>query len=227
MNELVAIVPSRGRPLAISALLASFRETCTASTLLVVAIDDDDPRYGEYMSFEPGVVLHVTPGPSTMVRTLNDAALRFSGAAPAIAFMGDDHRPRTVGWDRAYLDALTEMKTGIVYGNDLFQHEAIPTQAAMTTDIVRTLLHMAPPTLTHLFVDNYWKDLGTRAGCLRYLPHVVVEHVHPFAGKAELDAGYHRVNAPSMYARDHSEYAIYAEHHLADDVAKVRALRDA
>lgn len=225
MNELVVIVPSRGRPHAVAELVQAFRETCTMQTTLVVAIDDDDPKYIGYMAFEAGTVLHITEGPSTMVKTLNDAAMRFSRAAPAIAFMGDDHRPRTIGWDAAYLNALTEMRTGIVYGNDLFQGEAIPTQVAMTTDIIRALGHMAPPELTHLFVDNYWKDLGNAAGCLRYLPGVVVEHLHPFAGKGDLDEGYHRVNAPSMYANDQHTYALYVDYRLAADITKVRGLR--
>ncbi len=47
-------------------------------------------------------------------------------------------------------------------------------------------------------VDNYWRDLGTAAGCLTYLPDAIVEHLHPSAGKAALDEGYGRVNAPEM-----------------------------
>ena len=84
---------------------------------------------------------------------------------------------------------------------------------------------MAPPTLTHLFVDDYWRMLGRTAGCLRYLPDVVVEHVHPFAGKAAMDEGYARVNDHAMYARDHAAFAAWSAEHLGDDIAKVQALR--
>ena len=145
----------------------------------------------------------------------------------AIGFMGDDHRPRTVGWDTAYLEALRELGSGIVYGNDLLQGERIPTQVAMTTDIVRELGFMAPPVLKHLYVDNFWRDLGTAAGCLRYLSNVVVEHMHPIAGKAPWDDGYARVNAPTMYSGDANAYAKWAAMDLAAAVEKVRALRAA
>jgi len=239
MPDLVVIVPSRGRPEAAEELAATFAETCTADTVLCFAIDDDDPRLPGYK----GVVqfaqaqnrlvgeVTVTNG-RNMVDALNHTAawmVKPENAHPpyAIAFMGDDHRPRTKGWDAAYLDALRELGTGIVYGNDLLQSEKLPTQVAMTADIVRILGYMAPPSLTHLYVDNFWRDLGEAAGCLRYLPDVVVEHMHPVAGKAEWDEGHKRVNAPEMYQRDGHAYAQYQRMRLPVDVLKVQQLRAA
>jgi hypothetical protein len=230
MIPLVAIIPSRGRPQAIREVITAFRETCTANTKLVVAVDDDDPLRREYQDVVvlggPGDVdLFVAPAPSTMVATLNAAARHYAPRAQCLAFLGDDHRPRTRGWDGTYLRELGELGTGIVYGDDLLQGQAIPTQVAMTADIVQALGHMAPPCLTHLFVDNYWRDLGKGADCIRYLPDVVVEHVHPFANKAVMDDGYARVNAPLMYATDSAAYGSYAARHLVADIQKVKALR--
>jgi hypothetical protein len=164
-----------------------------------------------------------------MVEALNARATGYAGLDDppfAIGFMGDDHCPRTYGWDKAYVDALREMGTGIVYGNDLIQGARLPTQVAMTADIVRALGYMAPPALTHLYVDNFWRDLGTVAGCLRYLPDVTVEHRHPIAGKAEWDEGYRRVNDAAMYERDRLAYVEYQRTQFVADVAKVKALRD-
>lgn len=222
MTDLLVIVPSRGRPAAATALAAAFSDTCTADTRLAFAVDADDPTIDAYT----GTTLWINHGRKTMVAALNGAVEDLLDPDTfAVGFMGDDHRPRTIGWDRAYLDALHELGTGIVYGDDLLQHERIPTQVTMTADIVRSLGHMAPATLTHLFVDNYWRDLGQAAGCLRYLPDVIVEHLHPFAGKAVWDDGHRRVNAPAMYQRDSDAYADYAGSHLAADIAKVQALR--
>ena len=163
-----------------------------------------------------------------MVEALNMTAghLPSHQAAFAVGFMGDDHRPRTVGWDKEYLDALRELGTGIVFGDDLYQGDKLPTQCAMTSDIVRALGYMAPPTLTHMYVDNFWRDLGTEADCLYYLPDVVVEHMHPIVGKAEWDEGHLRVNDRQVIDADE---AAYVEHQtsgrFAADVAKVKALR--
>ena len=227
MTDLVVIVPSRHRPGAAVELAEAFTAT-GASSRLVFAVDDDDPTRFEYakaLERYPWTTVHYAPAPSTMVKTLNIATNLFAGEAFALGFMGDDHRPRTEGWDRLYVEALRDLGTGIVYGNDLLQGQNIPTQVAITADIVRALGYMSPPALTHLFVDNFWKDLGTLAGCLRYLPDVVVEHMHPIAGKAEWDAGHVRVNQQSMYQADARAYQAYIDGHMASDVAKVLALR--
>jgi hypothetical protein len=227
MADLIVIVPSRGRPGAAHALARVFADTCTADTRLVFSVDVDDPKRAEYsplISNGP-VELDVDVNRS-MVDALNSSAgKRLTGHPYAIGFMGDDHCPRTHGWDQAYLDALRELGTGIVYGNDLLQRERIPTQVAMTADIVRTLGYMAPPGLVHLYVDNFWRDLGAVADCLRYLPDVVIEHRHPVAGKASWDDGYRRVNAPEVYERDRLAYSGYLAGRFRDDVATVRALR--
>jgi len=97
----------------------------------------------------------------------------------AVGFMGDDHRPRTAGWDTEYLSVLRGFGTGFVYGNDLYQGETMPTQVAFTTDIARALSYMSPPELDHLCVDVVWRELGKRIDAIKYLPDVIVEHMHP------------------------------------------------
>lgn len=229
MTELVMLVPSRGRPKAAAELVKAFAETTTGITFLAFVVDEDDPARLEYAEVCDGEHSGVLVTPShTMVQALNLAAKAYADWGPyAIGFCGDDHRPRTAGFDRAYVDALRQLGTGIVYGDDLLQGANLPTQCAMTADIVRALGYMAPPELTHLCVDDFWRDLGRDAGCIRYLPDVVVEHMHPIAGKADWDDGHERVNHPSMYQRDLAAYALYRGARFADDVAKVKALREA
>lgn len=226
MAELTVIVPSRGRPEQARALIDAFRTTCTADTVLLFSVDDTDERLPDYIASLPadGRAAAVTGDNRNMVQALNRAAGIVESAATG--FMGDDHCPRTHGWDTAYLEALHGLGTGLVYGDDLLQRANLPTQVAMTTDIVRVLGWMAPPTLTHLYVDNFWKDLGQAAGCLRYLPDVVIEHRHPVAGKAEWDANYARVNDAGMYQRDALAYQQFVQAgHLHDAVAAVKALK--
>lgn len=227
MIDLVVIVPSRGRPAAAAELAAAFAAT-GATARLVFAVDEDDPTRNAYLGALEAyhsTTVHYGPAPSTMVRALNGAAALYANEAFALGFMGDDHRPRTAGWDQRYVDVLRELGTGIVYGDDLLQGSRLPTQVAMTADIVRTLGFIAPPSLVHLAVDNWWRDLGMRAGCLRYLPDVVVEHLHPVAGKADWDEGHRRVNAPEMYERDLAELARLHREELPAAVEKLRVLR--
>lgn len=228
--NLVVIVPTRERPDKAATLVEAFNATCTADTSIVLAVDDNDPTLPQYLALNSdrvSVVVGVVSEPKTMVHALNQACIGvIKQLNPyAVGFMGDDHAPRTVGWDSRYLQALGDLGTGIVYGNDLLQGQALPTQAAMTADIVHALGYMAPTTLRHMYVDNFWRDLGSLAGCLRYLPDVIVEHLHPLAGKAEQDDGYQRVNAPSVYAADQAAYNAYVASQLERDADTVRALR--
>jgi hypothetical protein len=115
--------------------------------------------------------------------------------------MGDDHLPRTQNWDQAFIQALG-INTGIVYGNDLLQGANLPTAFGMSRDLVVELQGMTFPGCVHLFFDNFVKQLGLDLNYLKYLPDVIIEHLHPVAGKAEMDEGYARVNQPKWYEKD-------------------------
>lgn len=203
-------------------------KTCTADTVLLVVVDEDDPTLPEYAApAGTQVFFAYAPKGRGHVGAVNWGAARaLEDFRPfAVAKLDDDHRPRTRGFDSFMLGALRKLGTGIVYGNDLFQGPRLPTAPAMTADIVESLGYMGPPELTHLFVDNFWLDLGQRANCIKYLPEVVVEHVHPAAGKAEWTEGHLRANAAGQYERDHAAYRQYTAERFEADVAKVRALR--
>jgi hypothetical protein len=228
MADLVVVVPTRGRPQAAAELAQAFADTSTSDTQLVFAVDADDPERGGYtalMHESHARCPYVIEQPNgTMVTALNLVALTAARDTFAVGFMGDDHCPRTVGWDEQYLQALRELGTGIVYGNDLLQGQNLPTQCAMTSDIIRTLGYMAPPTLQHMYVDNAWLALGTELGRIRYLPDVVVEHLHPIAGKAEWDDGYRRVNDNAVYARDRAMFQAWLRESLPVEAARLRRI---
>ncbi len=92
-------------------------------------------------------------------------------------FMGDDHIPRTQGWDKAFIQALGQ-NTGIVYGDDLLQGANLPTAFGMSRDLVNELRGMTFPGCVHLFFDNFVKQLGLDLEYLKYLPDVIIEHLH-------------------------------------------------
>lgn len=213
---ITVIVPSRGRPESALQLITSVVDTRrVSSTTVVLAIDATDPTLGLYQevaNIYPNVSrIEVVKG-GWMVAALNEAATRVTAnsAITAIGFLGDDHRPRTPGWDASYLSALKELGAGIVYGDDLLQHDFVPTQCAMSASIIRELGWMAHPSLKHMYVDTLWRDMANVAGKLRYLPDVIVEHMHYLNGKATEDEGYRRVNDKQVF--DDDERAFHALH---------------
>lgn len=204
MTDLLMIVPSRGRPHNIAALLDAWAETTTGDTELWIALDEDDPALAESRAVRStkdwGALLppKFVVGPRRwLAGTLNEVSAEAvrTGRYEAIGFIGDDHHPRTRGWDERFTATLRELGSGFVYGNDLLQGEKLPTGAAMTTDIIATLGYMAPPGLVHLYLDNCWLALGKRMDRIRYLPDVVLEHMHFLNRKAPDDDLYREVNS--------------------------------
>lgn len=230
MADLTVLVPSRRRPHEAHRLYVAFRQTCELDTALVFAVDDDDPDLNIYQIGLGGDarvrVLVVPRGRAGMTAAVNYAfdALLDQTLGFAVGFMGDDHLPRTHGWDKAYVEALKEMGTGIVYGDDLFQGQRMPTQVAMTTDIPKKLGYFAPPELDHLCVDLAWKAWGDAMGRLRYLPEVVIEHLHPAAGKANYDDRYEATNGKEMVDHDGPAWLQYQQYGLVDDIRSLRWL---
>jgi hypothetical protein len=239
------ICPTRGRPQNARQLWLAWQDAGTGLADLHFAIDDDDPWLDAYLATfneMPGVNIAIRPR-MRMVGTLNAAALELVDTYNYLGFLGDDHRPRTRGWDERFIaemsgaqetfawsctspvSAVRMPKTSIVYGNDLLQGEAMPTAVAMTSDIVRTLGYMAPPVMKHLCVDLVWKDWGLGIKRLTYLDDVIIEHMHPANGKAAMDTGYAEVNSIEMMTSDSAAYYVYRDDGgLADDLEKLETL---
>ncbi|HEY9370048.1 hypothetical protein [Streptomyces sp.] len=223
MADLLMLVPSRGRPSAVAELAHAWAATSKGAADLLVVVDDDDPELPRYRDLGVNLRVHVSSGSRGIVPVLNAAAVEAAGRHRMVGFMGDDHRPRTAGWDKRIVDQLNQLKTGIVYGDDLLRGEALPTAVAMTSDIIRALGYMAPPALKHLFVDNVWYDLGHALDRIRYLPDVTIEHLHPAIGKGQWDDLYRELNAESTYGQDRDAYDAYnASGEFSADVDKVR-----
>lgn len=223
MKSLV-ICPTRGRPNAAREAYQSFNATkASADTTMIFVVDDDDPDRDRYE--EEGVPVLLIPSPGNMCGALNHAAkwALDKTAAEYLCFVGDDHHFRTPGWDKTFTSLLEGRGGGMVYGDDLFRKDGdIPTHIFMSASIIRALGWMGLPGARHLYLDNTWRVLGDEAGCLYYMPDIVVEHVHPAAGKAVWDANYQRVNAAEVYNHDAKAYLAWLENDMVADVAKVR-----
>ena len=203
--KMCVVVPSRGRPENAERLAQAFKDTGAEADLYIV-IDNDDPKWNEYAKSENYKKLPADNKTGGCAKSLNTGAVLLLDITKYplydyFVFMGDDHLPRTPGWDKAFIQALGT-NTGIVYGDDLLQGANLPTAYGMTRDLVDELRGMTFPGCIHLFFDNFVKQLGLDLEYLKYLPDVIIEHLHPVAGKAEMDEGYARVNQPKWYEQD-------------------------
>lgn len=221
---MLVIVPTRGRPQAVGELATTFYDTVSyRGAHLVFGVDSDDPELAAYEDamyehLELADWVEVNPRMG-MVGTLNHLAMQQAPQHDVIGFLGDDHRFRTMDWDLRVKEALAN-QPGVVYGNDLLQGLNLPTAVFISSDIILKLGYMAPPSLSHLYVDNAWLEIG-KATNLTYLPDVVIEHMHPTAGKAEWDEGYKRVNDGGLYERDRVAFERFMADQWPTDVQRV------
>jgi hypothetical protein len=221
---MLVICPSRGRPQNIVALLDAWDATEAFATL-AVCLDQDDPCRFEYLEmldpYPSDKVIVVGGAWRSLCDWVNFVAVECGGVDRfnIIGQIGDDHHPRTPGWDYAVADAMKPL--GVVYCNDLHQGERLPTAAFVDAEIVRRLGYMVPPTIAHLYMDNYFLELGKRLGTLAYLDDVVIEHMHPHAGKAVMDDGYRQVNSRDAYRDGKRAFQGYVNHRLEADLVKL------
>ena len=195
-------------------MAATLRNTQTLlTTRLVLVIDTDDPS--EYVN-PIGDILRVPP--SNGMRRAVNAAFAAYPDEDWYGVIGDDNRFRTPGWD-----ARIESESGIVYGDDLFQHERIPTAWFVEGRIVRALGWLGLPMSDHLYLDNAWQALGEHMECLHYLPDVVIEHLHPYAHKAEWDDLYRSRNSVDEYTRDRAGFDTWVRTQLPTDIRRIEA----
>jgi hypothetical protein len=227
---LTVICPSRGRPHFAAEVQATFNETAAdLDTKLWFIVDPDDATAAEYPNdlVEPTVQtwrLAERAYPPGMLAPLNVAAKmpEIVGDSTVIGFIGDDHRFRTNSWDFIIEDFL-ENNPGVAYADDLLKGQELPTQWFVSRPIV-DVFGMGLPILRHLYIDDYWRTLAAGAGCLFYMPEIVIEHMHPTVGKSEWDEGYRKNNDPELYGLDGSAFRAWRTHGYDDDVAKLREI---
>lgn len=221
-GDLLVIVPSRNRPENIARLLKAVHETSIAQTHVHVCVDEDDPALADYervMADDAREDDHLERGRPRkgLAAWSNEVALRRAPQYPYLASFGDDMIPRTPGWDKALLRAISDMPggTGFSYPWDSVR-EDIPEAVVMSSDIVSALGWMCEPSLNHWYVDNVWADLGRGAGRLQHCRVVAVDHVKQGDQTAE--------ESMEKLAADRDAYYRWRRTRMADDIKKIIAL---
>ena len=214
MSGITVLVPTRERPKQALETLKSFDDTAQIpETRIVLGIDYDEPYAKSYLKMAEDMICTVyqmgKEDSGSFQKVLNGLVREFD--ADIYGSIGDDHRFRTAGWDAAIREKLRT--PGIAYANDLYMRDWLPTAAFISREIVVGLGWLALPYCDHLYIDNAWKDIGKGIGNLRYLPDVIIEHMHYTNNKSRIDHRYMKTNAPDQFAKDQAAY----ERWLADE----------
>jgi hypothetical protein len=173
------------------------------------------------------------PQDPEFLRFLEEQKNKPRGVGPAIqdqiaeAVAGsaaDDTVAKTPGWDARLVAAIQNIPLGISYPNDLLQGKNLPSNGTcFDSRIPRALGYLAPPTLFHLYMDNFWRLLGTELGTLVYCEDIILEHNHYVNKKAPTDNTYKTINSQEMYSLDSSAFNDYKDSLLTRDLARLHA----
>lgn len=215
MRDLLVITPTRGRPERVVRLASSVQRTSTMKTDLCLAFDTDDETAQETMAaVEPYGVKAMIGDRQGLGPWTNQVAQAHFGDYRAFASLGDDHVPRTLGWDAECLRALETMGGGIVAPNGLLSI-GMPEQVVISAQIVEALEWMCLPGLDHWYVDQVWYDLARATHRYQWLDRVYVEHWQDPSDATGTEAW-------SSIDRDRVVYATWLLEGYAADVETVR-----
>lgn len=185
--ETVLVLASRGRPHNLRRFAEAYDRT-EAVSKVVVGLDYGDPKTQEYrdlnlhQSFTFLTVGNPNPGACFVQNKIFEAYPN----ADVYGIVADDVIPTTKHWDVKLAKAAVG---GVSFCADGMHDGRFATHPFIDGDLVRKYGFIAPPGLKHLYVDNFWNDVGAETH-LKYLDTVRLEHHHWSNDKAPKDETY-------------------------------------
>jgi hypothetical protein len=218
------LVPTRGRPEGVERLLESAYDLSEGPLEFVFYIDDDDPRGIETIGVIQRYGAFVVVGSRITLSQMWNACYE-RATHDLLMQCGDDIVFRTQGWDVMFAQAFEQYSDRIafVHGDDGFQHERIGTHGVLHRNWVEAVGYFVPPHFASDYNDLWLTEVADALSRRVYLPGVLTEHMHPVAGKGELDLTHqerlerHRIEDCDWIWRETAG-------ERAADVAKLRAV---
>ena len=210
-KEIAIIIPTRERSHKIQNLHKTWFELLdtTITTDCIIVLDEDNQD--TYPRLD-GFIYHVvnTTGIRGVTYPLNIIANKICDEYEFIGFIGDDHIPRTKNWNKDAYNVLCENRPlSMIYCNDLLQGKNLSTHIIMDSNYIKCMGFMGPPCFTHLYVDNFWMELGKEFDNIHYLANVIIEHLHYSTNKAPSDNLYSILNSSEYYSKGEKIFKEY------------------
>ena len=158
----------------------------------IFALDPDDETIGPFVTCRH--VINHRRGP---VAAWNEAA-KFSKGEILIQ-LSDDWDP-PMHWDKLILDAIGDTsKPAVLAVSDGHRTDNLLCMAILNRARYENQGHLFHPEFFSMFSDNLFTDRAYADGVVIDAKDIVIEHLHPAFGKAEMDETYARSNAPENY----------------------------
>ena len=159
----------------------------------IFGIDADDAQAMPLM-----VTRHcLVSGKGGPVEAWNEAAKHSRGEI--LIQLSDDWQP-IQGWDTLIIDAIGDTsKPSVLAISDGYRTDQLLCMAILTRARYKDQGYLFHPEFFSMFSDNYFTDRAYADNVVIMAKDIVIEHLHPAFGKAEVDETYARSNAPANY----------------------------
>jgi len=196
-----------------------FAHSDNLSHVFVIVDSDEVEKYSFVDNYDSELVTKVVaPYGITLIQKINYWAIEVAEQYKYVAFIGDDivFRDR---WEKEFIDFLSQHKYALAYANDLHQGERLATHPCITSNMIKAVGFFGCPAVQHNCFDNYWMNIIYHVGEKKYFPHIIMDHMHPHAGKAGHDNISHQIN--NLLYQDCADFDRYMSENLDSDIKKI------
>lgn len=202
------LMPTRGRPHNMRRFAKSCFETAKnpSDVQIMMYIDDDDTEsyatahdladeYGcPCITFISGPRQYLSKCHNDLY-TAEQNGIQFC-LSDIVSFIGDDVIFLTKGWDEKIISAFDEFQDKIVfvYPDDGMNHEKLGVHGFLHRNWVDTLGYVVPPYFAARFSDAWIQEVAQNIGRAKYIPSVIIEHLHYCVNKGNIDKTYKEAN---------------------------------
>lgn len=187
------IIPTRSRPNNVIRLIESLHNTANVDNLqIILRIDDDDVSYDDLQ-----LSCDIVKKPRN--KFLSDL---WQEAVPEakhdiVMACADDVIFRTKNWDQTIINIMKDPVNTLcfLWCNDLYQGPRLATLPFVTRAWINAVGFLMPSGYARDWCDTHLHDIARKlrklgAEAMVYLKDVVIEHMHPAAGKSNYDETY-------------------------------------
>lgn len=216
-GRILVILPTRGRPVRLMEAVTSFVKTSVFAELLILC-DEDDSLFIRSKRIR---ACHAQT--RNMVQIWHDAAESEVRNFQMIGLAADDVLWVTPGWDWEIYKQWQRNGPGVYWAHDNLRGKDLCNHPYVSSVIIR-IAGASIPGQRHLFLDNYFYEIGKAMDRLFYMPEILISHEHFTKNPALMDEHYDRVNSEEMYRHDGALFRHWKNHELPKILPKLKTL---
>ncbi len=182
------LLPTRGRANRLPIFIDNIKDTASdPDNIEILFLIDDDDRNSKVMLENLGANYYIKDSSKNIL--FSDMWNQLIPHAKADIFLvaGDDVSFITKGWDKYALEEFlkVEDKILLVSGDDCIQHENLAVHPFIHRNWIDAVGYILPPYFKYWYADNWVTDVARGINRFKYMPHVVMQHVHHITGHDE------------------------------------------